>query len=100
MIIRVLWSIFIVFRTLQYTKKGAYVAELSENELKERAIAYLLSAYGEETVSMDIKNNTVQDGGGELHVDCRVRIGSGESDWTKWFTFEDGEITRMRWQMR
>ena len=74
--------------------------DLNENELKERAVAYLRSEYGEETVSMDVKNNSAQDGDGELHVDCRVRIGSRESDWIKWFTFSDGQVTRMRWQMR
>lgn len=76
------------------------MSELSEEELKQRAIAYLRIHYGEETVSMDVRNNSAQSGDGELHVDCRVRIGSSESDWTKWFTFSGGEVTRMRWQMR
>lgn len=74
--------------------------DLSEEDLKQCAIAYLSSHYGEETVRMDVRNNSVQDGNGELHVDCTVRIGNSESDWTKWFTFQSGDVTRMRWQMR
>lgn len=73
---------------------------MSEDVLKEKAIAYLKSHYGEDTVRMDVKNNSVESGNGELHVDCTVRVAGRESDWTKWFTFSDGEVTRMRWQMR
>lgn len=73
---------------------------MTEDELKDKAVAYLLSHYSEETVKMDVKNNSVSDGNGELHVDCTVRVAGRESDWTKWFTFSNGEVTRMRWQMR
>ena len=73
---------------------------MTEEELKTRAIAYLKSHYSEDTVRMDVQNNSVTDGNGELHVDCTVRIGGSESDWTKWFTFVNGDVTRMRWQMR
>ena len=74
--------------------------ELNEDELKQKAIAYLRSHYGEETVRMDVRNNSANDGNGELHVDCTVSVGGSQSDWTKWFTFKNGEVTRMRWQMR
>ena len=74
--------------------------EANEEDLKQRAMEYLRSEYREETVSMDVRNNSVQSGNGELHVDCTVRIGGSESDWTKWFTFNDGEVTHMRWTMR
>lgn len=73
---------------------------MSEDELKALAVAYLKSHYSEVTVSMDVRNNSVSDGNGELHVDCTVSIAGSESDWTKWFTFVNGEVTRMRWQMR
>jgi hypothetical protein len=73
---------------------------MDEKLLIEKATAYLKSHYGEDTVSMDVKKNSVSNGNGELHVDCTVRIGKEESDWTKWFTFSGGEVARMRWQMR
>ena len=71
----------------------------TEAELKDKAIRYLKSHYGEDTVRMDVKNNGVETGDGILHVDCTVSIGGAHSDWTKWFTFQDGEVTHMRWQM-
>lgn len=74
--------------------------ELKEDDLKAKAIAYLKSHYGEETVRMDVRNNSVANGNGELHVDCTVRVGGSTSDWTKWFTFKNGDVTNMRWQMR
>ena len=73
---------------------------MNEAELKQKAIDYLKSHYSEDTVRMDVKNNSVSDGNGELHVDCTFLISGRESDWTKWFTFANGEVTRMRWQMR
>ncbi len=73
---------------------------LSEAEMKEKAIGYLKSQYGEDTVRMDIRNNGVEDGSGVLHVDCTVSVGGSLSDWTKWFTFMQGEVESKRWQMR
>lgn len=73
---------------------------LSEQEMKEKAIRYLKTQYGEDTVRMDIRNNGVEDGSGVLHVDCTVSVGGSQSDWTKWFTFRQGEVMSMRWQMR
>ncbi|MCE2441281.1 MAG: hypothetical protein J4F39_17895 [Candidatus Latescibacteria bacterium] len=73
---------------------------LSEAEMKEKAIRYLKTQYGEDTVRMDIRNNGVEDGSGVLHVDCTVSVGGSQSDWTKWFTFRQGEVESMRWQMR
>ncbi len=75
------------------------VAE-KDDLLKQKAIRYLKSHYGEDTVSMDIRNNGVVDGNGVLHVDCTVSVGGEHSNWTKWFTFKNGEVTNMRWQMR
>ena len=75
-------------------------AVLTEEELKETAIRYLKTQYGEDTVSMDIRSNDVEDGNGVLHVDCRVSVGGSQSDWTKWFTFKNGDVAGMRWQMR
>ena len=73
---------------------------LSEQERKEKAIRYLKTQYGEDTVRMDIRDNGVEDGSGVLHVDCTVSVGGSQSDWTKWFTFRQGEVMSMRWQMR
>jgi hypothetical protein len=73
---------------------------LTEEQLKEKAVQYLRDAYGEDTVSMDVKSNGVEDGDGVFHVDCTVSVGGSHSDWTKWFTFRNGEVTNMRWQMR
>lgn len=75
-------------------------SELTEAQLKEKAIQYLRDAYGEDTVSMDVKRNGVEEGNGVFHVDCTVSVGGSESDWTKWFTFRNGEVTHMRWQMK
>ncbi|MCZ6633841.1 MAG: hypothetical protein O7G87_10565 [bacterium] len=74
--------------------------KVQEEELKEKAIEYLKRVWREDTVRMDVKNNSVVDGSGELHVDCTVRVGERHSDWTKWFTFQDGDVSHMRWQMR
>ena len=75
-------------------------AELTEEELKEKAIQYLRDAYGEDTVSMDVVDNAVEDGSGVFHVDCTVSVSGSHSDWTKWFTFRNGDVTNMRWQMK
>ena len=76
------------------------MAAPTENDLKQKAIRYLKSHYSEDTVSMDILENGVKDGNGVLHVDCTVSVGGVHSDWTKWFTFRDGEVVNMRWKMR
>ena len=73
---------------------------MAVDEMKEKAVRYLKSHYGEDTVRMDILNNGVEDGSGVLHVDCTVSIGGAQSDWTKWFTFKNGDVKRMRWQMK
>ena len=75
-------------------------SELTEEQLREKAIQYLRDAYGEDTVSMDVKSNAVEAGSGVLHVDCTVSVGGSHSDWTKWFTFRDGDVSNMRWQMK
>lgn len=72
---------------------------MTEQQLIEKAIAYLKSEYSEETRSMDVIDNAVTNGDGVLHVDCTVSNGESLSDWTKWFTFRNGQITSMRWQM-
>lgn len=74
--------------------------ELTEEQLREKAIQYLRDAYGEDTVSMDVVDNSVEDGNGVFHVDCTVSVSGSHSDWTKWFTFRNGDVTNMRWQMK
>ena len=73
---------------------------VTEEELKQKAVVYLRDAYEEDTVSMEVVENGVQDGDGVLHVDCTVSVGGDHSDWTKWFTFKGGEVESMRWQAR
>lgn len=74
--------------------------ELTEEQLREKAIQYLRDAYGEDTLSMDVVDNSVEDGDGVFHVDCTVSVSGSHSDWTKWFTFRNGDVTNMRWQMK
>jgi hypothetical protein len=76
------------------------MAEPTEDDLKKKAIRYLKTQYGEDTVSMDIRENGVKDGEGILHVDCTVSVGGEQSDWTKWFTFRKGDVANMRWKMK
>jgi hypothetical protein len=73
---------------------------ITEENLKQQAKQYLKRHYGEDTVSMDVLNNNVQGGDGELHVDCTVSIEGSKSNWTKWFKFEDGKVTDLRAKMR
>ena len=73
---------------------------MREEDLKEKAIGYLKSHYGEDTVSMDVLDNSVDEGNGVLHVDCTISIGGQESDWTKWFTFQDENVVSMDWRMK
>ena len=73
---------------------------MSEEILKEKAIAYLKSHYEEDTISMDVLDNSVDEGNGVLHVDCTVSIAGQQSDWTKWFTFQDCNVVSMDWRMR
>ena len=74
--------------------------DITVDEMKRKAVRYLKSHYGEDTVRMDILNNGVKAGSGVLHVDCTVSVGGAQSDWAKWFTFKNGEVTNMRWQMK
>ena len=71
-----------------------------EKELTDKAKKYLKDVYGEDTVSMDVKKNGVEDGNGVMAVECTVLIGGDESDWYKEFTFKNGKVTNMTWQMR
>ncbi len=72
----------------------------TEAELKQAAMRYLKSHYNEDTVSMDVRDNGVEDGNGVLHVDCTVSVGGSRSDWTKWFTFENSKITDLQAKLR
>ncbi len=69
---------------------------LAVDEMVEKAKAYLKSHYGEDTVRMDVLENSVEDGNGELRVECTVSIGGRTSDWAKTFYFSDGEVVNMR----
>jgi len=70
------------------------------DDLKQTAMTYLKRTYNEDTLSMDVIDNSVQDGNGVLHVDCTVSVGGNRSNWTKWFTFVDGQVADLRAKMR
>ena len=69
-------------------------------ELKQTAMRYLKDTYNEDTVSMDVLDDSVKDGNGVLHVDCTVSVGGSRSNWTKWFTFAGGQVVDLRAKMR
>jgi len=73
---------------------------MTEQDLKDKAIRYLKSHYGEDTVSMDVTGNSIQEGEGVLAVDCTVSVGGSLSDWSKKFTFRSGEVVNMTWRRR
>ncbi len=72
----------------------------SEKGLVSKAKKYLKEEYGEDTVSMTVTRNTVTKGKGVLFVDCTVSVDGEESDWSKEFYFEAGEVTHMTWERR
>jgi hypothetical protein len=72
----------------------------SETDLITKAKQYLKDIYGEDTVSMTVENNNVEDGNGVLAVECTVLIAGDESDWFKEFTFKNGKVANMTWQMK
>ena len=72
---------------------------MDETELIEKAKEYLKDAYDEDTVSMAVTANEVdEDGNGILSVDCTISIEGDKSDWSKDFHFEDGEIVDMDYE--
>ncbi len=71
-----------------------------EGPLVEAATRYLKERYGEETVSMTVTANGVEQGSGVLAVDCTVKYGGTISDWSKKFTFACGAVTGMSARMR
>lgn len=70
------------------------------NELVEKAKRYLKSHYGEDTVSMTVKGDSVVDGTGTLSVDCTVSVNGHMSDWSKKFHFKNNEIVDMDAKLR
>ena len=73
---------------------------MTEQPMKDKAIRYLKSQYGEDTVCMDVTGNGVENGNGVLAVDCTVSVGGAHSDWSKKFTFRNGDVTNMTWRRR
>ena len=71
-----------------------------EGPLVEAAKRYLKEQYGEDTISMAVTANSVEQGKGILAVDCTVRFGGTTSDWSKKFTFADGVVTTMSARLR
>ena len=72
----------------------------SEQDLIELAKHYLKAVYDEDTVSMTVEENGVKNGNGVLAVECTVLIAGEESDWFKQFTFKNGRVLKMTWQMK
>ena len=74
---------------------------MNEQQMIAKAKKYLKQHYGEDTVSMDVTDNSVaDDGSGVFSVDCTVSVGGSHSDWSKKFHFKNGDITRMDWRRR
>ena len=71
-----------------------------EGPLLEAARRYLKEQYGEDTISMTVTANGVERGDGVLAVDCTVRYGGSNSDWSKRFTFAGGRVASMSARMR
>lgn len=72
---------------------------MDESELIEKAKEYLKDSFDEDTVSMVVTENTVdEDGDGILSVECTISMEGEKSDWTKDFHFEDGEIVDMDYE--
>ena len=71
-----------------------------EDPLVEAAKRYLKKQYGEDTISMAVTANSVEQGKGILAVDCTVRFGGTTSDWSKKFTFAGGVVTTMSARLR
>ncbi len=63
------------------------MASMTEEDLKQKVIRYLKRHDDLDTVSLEIKGNTVKDGEGILHVVCTV-----QAHWERWVIFENGEI--------
>ncbi len=70
----------------------------TETELVEAAQRHLKQTYNEDTLSMTVTKNEVRDGKGVLAVECTVSWNGTRSDWTKQFTFKDGQVASMRAQ--
>ena len=69
--------------------------QTEEKNLSE-AKKYLKRNYLETTVSMDIVENNVVKGNGQLTVNCTVKLlGLFKSDWMKTFTFKNNKIVSM-----
>ena len=74
--------------------------ETSAKELTDKAKQYLKDVYGEDSVSMTVEENGVEDGNGVLAVDCTVLTAGEKSDWSKQSTFKNGRVTNMTWQRK
>ena len=70
----------------------------TETALVEAAKRYLKQMYNEDTLAMTVLRNEVRDGKGVLAVECTVSWNGTRSDWTKQFTFKDGQVASMRAQ--
>lgn len=72
----------------------------SENDLSAKAKRYLKQLFGEDTVSMTVTKNAVNNGTGILSVDCTVSVEGHRSDWSKDFHFKNGVIVNMDYRPR
>ena len=84
----------------QYKSPTEATMKISEQALTDKAKKYLKDVYGEDTVSMTVLENDVENGDGDMSVECTVLIAGEESDWFKEFTFKNGQVTNMTWQMK
>jgi hypothetical protein len=74
---------------------------MNEDKLLSEAKKYLKRKCFESTVSMEIIENNVVNGEGELIVNCTVRfLGVFKSSWKKVFRFIDDKIVSMQAEKR
>lgn len=73
---------------------------MEEKDLINAAKRYLKETYDEDTVSMEITNNSVVNGTGTLSVNCTVNFRGSKSNWSKKFRFEKGKVVDMSARMR
>ncbi|MEW6042422.1 MAG: hypothetical protein AB1633_12965 [Elusimicrobiota bacterium] len=70
----------------------------NEQELIQKAKAYVKTHYGEEVTHITVVENSVVNGKGTFIVDCAVKAAGEESRWRKTFTFEEDKAVYMTWK--
>jgi hypothetical protein len=70
----------------------------NEQDLIQKARAYVKTYYGENVTNVTVVENNIVEGNGTFVVDCTVKAAGEETAWRKTFTFEDNKPTYMTWK--